>query len=151
MIYGNLLLLIPSSGLWQQIGIDLIMDLLKTQYNCIFMVIDHFMKIAHFVLYKKTINTERAANLFVETIIWLYRVLTTIVLDRDWRWINRFWKYLHTRLDIKQATTTAHWAQADGQTERVNMVVETYLQSYCNWKQNDWDKHLVLLIGSECP
>jgi len=83
VIYGNLLLLIPSSGLWQQIGIDLIMDLLKTQYNCIFIVIDHFMKIAHFVLYKKTINTERAANLFVETIIWLYRVPTTIVLDRD--------------------------------------------------------------------
>jgi len=45
-------------------------------------------------------------------------------------------------LNIKQATTTAHRAQADGQTERVNAVVESYIRSYCNWEQDNWDRLL---------
>jgi len=49
--YGTLLPLTPPSGPWQQIGIYLITDLpttKKTHFDCILVVIDHFIKIGHF-------------------------------------------------------------------------------------------------------
>jgi hypothetical protein len=34
--------------------------------------------------------------------------------------------------------STAFHPQTDGQTERINQVIEAYLRSYCNYEQNDW-------------
>jgi len=50
----------------------MIMDLSttkKTHYNCILVIVDHFTKIGHFIPYKKTLNAEGAANLFINTVI----------------------------------------------------------------------------------
>ena len=34
--------------------------------------------------------------------------------------------------------STAYHPQTDGQTERVNQVLEHYLRTYCAWDQKDW-------------
>ena len=34
--------------------------------------------------------------------------------------------------------------QSDGQTERINQVIESYLRSYCNYEQNDWASMLAM-------
>jgi hypothetical protein len=47
-------------------------------------------------------------------------------------------------LGIQQCMSTAFHPQTDGQTERVNQVLEAYLQEYCNYEQNDWAELLPL-------
>ena len=36
-------------------------------------------------------------------------------------------------LDISQHMSTPYYPQTDGQTERVNQVLEQYLRTYCSW------------------
>ena len=40
--------------------------------------------------------------------------------------------------------TTAFRPQSDGQTERINQILEEYLQDYCSWKKDNWDELLLL-------
>jgi len=40
--------------------------------------------------------------------------------------------------------STAYHPQTDGQTERMNQVIEAYLRSYCNYEQNDWASMLAM-------
>ncbi|KAJ1589802.1 hypothetical protein NDA12_001083 [Ustilago hordei] len=41
-------------------------------------------------------------------------------------------------IGAKHSLSTAYHPQTDGQTERVNQVVEQYLRMYCNYEQDDW-------------
>lgn len=38
--------------------------------------------------------------------------------------------------------STSHHPQTDGQTERMNRVLEEMLRHYCDPSQSDWDTHL---------
>ena len=89
--YSTFLSLPLPSSLWQRIGIDLITDLSKTQKaqnDYIFVVIDHFTKIAYFLLYKKTLNAEFVTDLSIDTIVQHYGIPMTIVSDRNKCQIN---------------------------------------------------------------
>ena len=41
-------------------------------------------------------------------------------------------------LDVSQDMSTAYHPQTDGQTERVNQVLEQYLRTCCAWDQKGW-------------
>jgi hypothetical protein len=45
---------------------------------------------------------------------------------------------------VKQNLSTAYHPQTDGQTERVNQVVEGYLRAYIDYAQDDWEAWLPL-------
>jgi hypothetical protein len=47
-------------------------------------------------------------------------------------------------LGIQQNLSTAYHPESDGQTERVNQIVETYLRFYINYDQDDWSDFLPL-------
>ena len=47
-------------------------------------------------------------------------------------------------MGIISKMTTAFHPQSDGQTERINQILEEYLRHYCSWKQDDWDELLPL-------
>lgn len=67
-----------------------------------------------------------------------------IVSDRDKRWLNALWKYLCERLSIQQTPSSAYRPSTDGQTERVNTSLKSYLRAYINYEQDDWDDWLNL-------
>ncbi|CAN6676628.1 unnamed protein product [Malus baccata var. baccata] len=54
----------------------------------------------------------------------------------------RFWKELFKLLGSKLDFSTAFHPQTDGQTERVNALLETYLRHYVSANQRDWAKLL---------
>lgn len=64
--------------------------------------------------------------------------------DRDKRWLNDLWKHLCERLSIHQAPSSAYQPSTDGQTERINTPLESYLRAYINYEQDDWDDWLDL-------
>ena len=62
--------------------------------------------------------------------------------DRGSVFTSKFWSSLCYFLGIKQKLSTAFYPQTDGQTERQNSTMETYLQAFVNFKQNDWARLL---------
>ena len=45
-------------------------------------------------------------------------------------------------LDIKPNLSTAFHPESDGQTERINQVLETHLRIFCDYLQDDWSQLL---------
>jgi hypothetical protein len=68
-----------------------------------------------------------------------------IILDRDGRFISRFWKELFKLIQTRLAMSTSHHPQTDGQTEKANRTLEEMIRHYINYQQNDWDDLLPAL------
>src|SRR5437588_12506541 len=104
----------------------------------IMVVVDHFTKIAHFVPLLETAIATDVARAFMKEIWKIYGLPTDIVSDRDTKWTGEFWKGIYGLLDIKRKLSTALHPQTDGQTERVNQTLETYIRTFINYDQDDW-------------
>ncbi|UTT94693.1 hypothetical protein NDA17_005440 [Ustilago hordei] len=55
-----------------------------------------------------------------------------------WQFISGAWKAFAEQMGVKHSLSMAYHPQTDGQTERVNQVIEQYLRMYCNYEQDDW-------------
>ncbi|CAN6684103.1 unnamed protein product [Malus baccata var. baccata] len=108
----------------------------------IFVVVDRFTKYATFIPAPVECTTEVAARLFLKHVVKYWGVPRSIVSDRDARFTGRFWKELFKLLGSKLDFSTAFHPQTDGQTERVNALLETYLRHYVSANQRDWAKLL---------
>lgn len=60
------------------------------------------------------------------------------------QFVNDFWKFLYKRLGIKAKLSTAWHPETDGQTERLNGVMEQYFRVYVNYLQDNWPDWLLL-------
>ena len=70
----------------------------------------------------------------------LHGLPESIVSDRGGQFISEFWKALCERLGIKSALSTSFHPETDGQTERFNAVMESYLRGYVNYMQDAWEE-----------
>ena len=86
---------IPAQ-LWTDISMDLFLELLRTQrgIDSIFVVMDQFLKMTHFIACKKTTDALTVACLFFKKVYRLHSLLSSIVFDRDMRFVSHFWKTL---------------------------------------------------------
>ena len=82
--------------------------------------------------------------LFVEHVIRIHGPPSNIVSDRDPIFTSHFWRRLLDLLGIHANGSSAFHPQTDGQTERLNSVLEQYLRIYCDHQQTDWASLLPL-------
>ncbi|POM65789.1 Pol protein [Phytophthora palmivora] len=78
------------------------------------------------------------APLFLDSVFRYHGLPETIVSDRDPRFTGVFWDTLFQLLGTKLMVSTADHPQTDGQTERVNRVLEDALRSICAEASRSW-------------
>ena len=133
---------IPSRP-WESLSMDFITNLPKSDgCGSIFVVVDRFTKYATFIPAPMECNAETAACLFLKHVVKYWGVPRSIVSDRDARFTGRFWTELFKLLGTKLNFSTAFHPQTDGQTERINALLELYLRHYVSANQKDWAKLL---------
>jgi transposase InsO family protein len=129
---------------WDQIHMDFIIRLPKTKsgYDSIWVVVDCLTKVAHFILVKTTYTSAKFADIYMKRIVCLRGVPKSIVSDRGTQFTSHFWKQLHESLGTRLEFSTTFHPQTDGQTERVNQILEDMLRACALDYGSSWDDNL---------
>ncbi|KAK3027777.1 hypothetical protein RJ639_041137 [Escallonia herrerae] len=108
----------------------------------IMVVVDRFSKYATFVAAPADCTAEDAARLFLKYVVKYWGLPKIIVSDRDPRFTGKFWTELFKLLGSELHFSTSFHPQTDGQTERVNALLECYLRHFVSANQTDWARLL---------
>lgn len=120
---------------------DLISALPKVgELGSIMVVVDRFSKYGTFIAAPTDCTAEEAARLFIANIV------KAVGDPRKHRQRSRpsgqFWTEVFKILGSELLFSTSLHLQTDGQTERVNALLEEYLRHFVSANQKDWVHHL---------
>ena len=130
---------------WSSLSLDYVLGLPLTPRGksgiCVFT--DRLTKTIKIAACTTQVTAEETAQLFFDN-VWRHGhgIPSTLVSDRDPRFVSEYWTTLFKKLGSKLNMSTANHPQTDGQTERANRTIEEILRAYVAPLQNDWDLHL---------
>jgi len=81
-------------------------------------IVDRLTKSAHFIPINITFPVSHLAEIYIQDIVKLHGVPSSIVSDKDPRFTSRFWNSLQDALGSKLRLSLAYHPQTDCQSER---------------------------------
>ena len=134
---------IPSRC-WDSVSMDFITQLPQsTQGNtqiCVF--VDRFSKMVHLVPLPTDATAMVVAQAYIQHVFKLHGIAMSIVSDRGSVFTSQFWRAVHSGLGTKLSMSSSYHPQSDGQTERMNQVLENMLRTWVNSRQDNWENLL---------
>ncbi len=116
---------------WEEIGMDFITGLPRTStgHDSILVVVDRLTKVVHFIPVKTTYLGNKLAELHMARVVCSHGVPKKIVSDRGSQFTSKFWQKLQEEMGTRFNFSAAYHPQTDGQTERVNQILEDMLRA----------------------
>jgi transposase InsO family protein len=110
---------------WDDINMDFIVGLPLTarKKDSIWVIIDGLIAV------HTTYSVQQNAELYIEKIVRFLRISKTIISNRGTQFVARFWEQFHECLGTKLIRSSSYHPQTDGQTERINQILEVRTRS----------------------
>ena len=126
---------------WEDISMDFVVGLPPTSNgnDSIWVIVDRLTKSDHFVPVKTRYSSHQYAEIYMARIVSLHGVPKTIISDRGSQFVARFWEQLHASLGTQFIRSSYH-LQTDGQTERINQILEDMLRACVLSYSKKWDE-----------
>ena len=125
---------------FQQVSVDLITDLPPSRsFDSIMVIVDHGL-MKGVILYpcNKTINVVGVAKLFFLHVFHHYGLYDRYISDQDPQFTSTFARELTCLLRYNLKLSSTYHPQTDGEMERVNQELETYLHIFCDEHPEKW-------------
>ena len=124
---------------WQEISIDIIRPLSRSnRMDTIVVIIDQFTKMIQLKAITTSISSEGIAKIYRDNIWKLHGVPKKILSDWGPQFPSRFMKEFMKALETERQLSTVYHSQINGQTERINQKIGTFIQYYMNYQQDNW-------------
>ena len=107
--------------------------------------VDKLSRMAHFMPTTTHVDVEGTARLFRDHVYEIHGLPKVIISERNAIFKSRYWNALHGLFGTKLVMSTAFHHQTDGQTKRVDRILEDVLRHYVNPMQDDWDMFLAVV------
>ncbi|KAL0164855.1 hypothetical protein M9458_040608, partial [Cirrhinus mrigala] len=128
---------------WSHIAIDFVTDLPPSNgYTTILSVVDRFSKACRFIPLPKLPSALETAEVLCNWVFRLYGLPEDIVSDRGPQFTSRLWAAFFHLLGVNVSLTSGYHPQANGQIERLNQELTRFLRTYCQNRQEDWNRYL---------
>jgi hypothetical protein len=135
---------VPDSA-WEIVSLDFVEGLPKSgSFNCILVVVDKFSKVAHFIPLKHPFTALLVARAYMDNIYKLQGMPVSLVSDRDRVFTSNLWKELFGLSGVTLHMSSSYHPQSNGQTERVNQCLETFLRCFVHAIPSKWHSWLPL-------
>jgi transposase InsO family protein len=123
---------------WQDIALDFVTDLPPSN-GCtnILVITDRLTKGVILEGMDET-TAEATAWAVVRTLVRRHGFPSSIVSDRGPQFTSTLWSRICQLCGIVRRLSTAFHPETDGQTERHNSIMETYLRLFVRYEQDDW-------------
>ena len=129
---------------FKQVSVDLVTDLPPARgFDSILTIVDQGLtKGAYFLPTNKTATSADIATLYHNAVYPNYRIPDAIISNRGPQFVSSFTRDLYSKSSIEMKAMTAYCPQSNGEAERVNQEIGTYLRMYCAEKPDDWSLYL---------
>jgi len=131
--YGLLQALLIPLECVEWVNIDFVTKLPTSEagYNAVATIIDHLMMRVRWIPVKEAeLTAEKFATAFIDGYVRSRGLPISIVSDRNTQFTSTFWQSLCSQLGIELRMSTAYHPQSDGQAEKANATLETFLKAY---------------------
>jgi hypothetical protein len=125
--------------------LDFIVGLPKSKnFDTILVIIDKLSKYGHFLALSHPYNAQSVAKIFMDNIYKLHGMPQVIISDRDKIFTSNLWQEPFKLSETTLNVSSSYHPQTDGQTERLNQCLKTYLRCMINACPNKWSSWLCL-------
>jgi transposase InsO family protein len=103
------------------------------EYDSILVLVNRFTKYVCYLPVSKAITAQGIADLLLKQCFLKQGPLDTLLLDRGSVFTSQFWSDIYYYLKVNHRLSTAFHPQTDGQTERINQELKTFLRIYMDY------------------
>ncbi|MBW0472525.1 hypothetical protein O181_012240 [Austropuccinia psidii MF-1] len=97
---------------------------LSNSFDSICVIVDRFSEMAVLILTMSSITSLDLAHLFIKNIFLKNGLTSSTVSDRGPLFVSSFWTNLCQQLKISRVHSNSYHQETDGQTERVDQILE---------------------------